>query len=263
MIRRALLRYATTLPWKNLMPIPTAPLSALPTTWTAHTAPAYTEQDPGLEQRSRSAQTYFSALEMYAEDTHPDSVRQLESRRPASLPPTYWQATSSDSPLPEHDASDELPPTYEQATGTGSSNEDAVSFSPHLSGRALSQAMKHVYRLDHLLKQAEQLGTLLLDRDTSIDVGTVAALCQQIDRLRSSWANGAFAGSSQLGTQLAGHCFPVPRALKENALKAAIDNLWNVAKTEYRDLYLSNPLHADPVLAKVYSLVEGLKNTEI
>lgn len=249
------------------MPIPAAPLSPLPTTWTEHTAPAYTEQDPALEQRSRCAQTYFSALETYAEDTHPDSVRQLESRRPASLPPTYWQATSRDSPLPEHDASNELPPTYEQATGTGSSDEDAVSFAPHLSGRALSQAMKHVYRLDHLLEQGEQLGTLLMEHDqeggTSINVETVAALCRQIDRLRSSWANGAFAGSSHVGTQLANHCFPAPRALKENALKAAINHLWNVAKTEYEDVNLSDPLHADSIRAKVYSLVEGLKNTEI
>lgn len=244
------------------MSTPIAHLPSYPTSWTAHTAPVYTEQDPALESRSRSAQSYFRTLEMYAEDTHPDSVRQLESRRPASLAPTYWQAMNSDSPLPRHDANDELPPPYEQAV-----TEGAVSFSPTLSGGALAQAMKHVDRLDHLLEQAEQLGTLLIERDqeggTAIEVETVAALCQKIDGLRSSWANGAFSGSSQLGTQLASHCAATPRALKENALKAAVDNLWTVAKTQYRDLYLTDPLRADPILAKVYGMVEGLKKAEI
>lgn len=238
------------------MPTPTVDSPSLPTTWTLHTAPAYTqEQDPALEQRARAAQTYFDALQMYAEDTHPDSVRQLESQRPESLPPTYWQAMDSTSPLPEHDANDE------QVA------EDAPSFSPHLSGRALSQAMKHVDRLDHLLDKGEQLGTLLMERGqeagTSIDVATVVALCRKIDGLRSSWANGAFAGSSQLGTQLAGQCVPVPRALKENDLKAAIDELWNVAKTEYRDIYQPDPLNADPILAQVYVLAKHLKEAQI
>lgn len=249
------------------MPTQTACLPSLPTTWTLHTAPTCDDQDRALESRSRSAQTYFSTLQMYAEDTHPDSIRQLESQRPAALPPTYWQATNSASPLPEPDVNDELPPTYGQAVGNASSDENAVRFSPHLSGRALSQAVKHVDRLNHLLDKAEQLGTLLMEQDlergTSIDVETVAALCRKIDRLRSSWAEGAFAGSSQLGTQLASHCFPVPRARVENTLKAAIDDLWTVAKTQYRDIYLSDPLHADPILAKTYSLVEGLKKADI
>jgi hypothetical protein len=173
----------------------------------------------------------------------------------------------SDSPLPEHDAIDDLPPPYEQAMDNASIDGDAVSFSPTLSASALAQAMKHVSRLTDLLEQAEQLGTLLMERNptggTSIDVETIARLCRKVDKLRTSWANGAFAGSSRLGTQLASHCAPVPRTLKEEALKASINDLWRVAKTEYRDKYLADPLNADPILAKVYNLVEDLKKAEI
>jgi len=237
------------------MPSPTANLPSLSTTWTSHAAPSYTEQDPALEPRARAAQTYVDTLGMYAEDTHPDSVRQLESRRPSSLAPTYWQAMGRDSPLPE------------QVGNTPSIDEDPVSFSPSLSGRALAQAVKHVDRLNHVLEQAEQLGTLLLERDqqggTSIDLQTVVTLCRKLDQLRSAWAAGAFAGSSRIGTQLASHCAPVPRTLQEDALKALINNLWDVAKTEYRDKYLTDPLNADHILVDVYRLVEGLKNSRI
>lgn len=261
------------------MPTPTAYSPALPATWTLHTAPvitpstplnlngeralpAYAELDPALARRSRITQEYFNEQGRYSEDTHPDSVKQLDSQRPASLPPTYWQATGHDSPLPEHVENDAPPPTYDEAVDTG-----GVRFCPSLNGQHLAQAMKHVYRLDQLLEQAEQLGTLLLERDqaggTSIDAEQVAVLCQKIDRLRSSWANGAFAGTSRLGTQLASHLFPVARTSREGALNAAIDNLWRTAKTEYQDRYLTDPLNADPILAKVYIMVEGLKKAEI
>lgn len=46
-------------------------------------------------------------------------------------------------------------------------------------------------------------------------------------------------------------------------MNAAIDNLWRTAKTEYQDRYLTDPLNADPILAKVYIMVEGLKKAEI
>ncbi|CRM22164.1 hypothetical protein [Pseudomonas sp. 37 R 15] len=244
------------------MPTPIAESPTFPTTWTLHTVPAYTEeQDPALEQRARSAQAYFNTLQMYAEDTHPDSVRQLESQRPASLPPSYWQATNSISPQPARDANDE------QDTANPSTHQDATQFSPHLSGRALSQAVKHVHRLDRLLERAEQLGALLMshgqEQGTSIDLETVGNLWRKIGSLKNSWANGAFAGSSQLVTQLAGQCLTVPRALKENDLKAAIDNLWNIAQAEYRDVYLPDPLSASPILAQVYRLAEELKNADI
>lgn len=179
------------------MPTPTAYSPALPATWTLHTAPvitpstplnlngeralpAYAELDPALARRSRITQEYFNEQGRYSEDTHPDSVKQLDSQRPASLPPTYWQATGHDSPLPEHVENDAPPPTYDEAVDTG-----GVRFCPSLNGQHLAHAMKHVYRLDQLLEQAEQLGTLLLERDqaggTSIDAEQVAVLCQKID----------------------------------------------------------------------------------
>ena len=272
------------------MPSPANHLTSLPPTWAVHSVPIanidtppraptplppYTEQDPTQEHRARVAEGYADTLATYAEDTHPDSVKQLELLRPKTLAPTYWQATGNASPLPEHVDTDEAPPTYREATGTAHQGNDAVPFSPYLSVTALVQATKHVNRLNDLLEQAEQLGTLLLERElpnggtqaggTSIDAETVAALCQKIDRLRSSWANGAFAWSSRVSTRLtrAFDCAPTARALKENALKAEINSLWDTAKTEYQTQYLTDPLHADPSLAKVYLMVKGLRRAPI
>ena len=275
------------------MPTAANNLPALHAIWTAHPVPiastgtppdttrapiplpAYTQQDPALEHCARAAQGYFDELGTYSEDTHPDSVRQLELIRPKALPPTYWQATGNASPLPEHADNEEAPPTYREAIGTAARGGDAVRFSPYLSVTALVQATKHVNRLNDLLEQAEQLGTLLLERalpeagiqegGTSIDAQTMAALCQKIDRLRSSWANGAFARSSRMGSPLARviDCSPAARTLKENALKAEINSLWDTAKTEYQTHYLADPLNADPTLAKVYLMVKGLRRAPI
>ncbi|SDQ41526.1 hypothetical protein SAMN04490186_0408 [Pseudomonas grimontii] len=261
------------------MPIP-PPSSPLPNTWTvppAHipghiprdaTPAPYTELAPELEHRSRVAQNYFNQMDRYAEDTHPDSARQLEAQRPQSLPPTYWQAMGQASPLPEHVEDGELPPTYDRAVGADHpTGQDALMFDPSLSGRARAQALKHVQRLDDLLDKAEQLGALLLGRneqgETSIDVNTVASLCKKIDRLRSSWASGVFADSSRVLGQLANTCIPIYRAERETALKTSIEKLWDVAKTEYREKYLPDPVTADPILPKVYLMVEGLKKAEI
>ena len=237
--------------------------------------PSYTEIHPELKQRARVAQDYFDQLDKYSEDTHPDSVRQLELLRPKALPPTYWQSTNNASPLPEHVETEEVPPTYREAMDSAQHNDNAVRFSPYLSTTELVQAHKHVDRLNDLLEQAEQLGTLLLAREhpdgtipeggTSLDTEKVAALCVTIDRLRSSWAGGAFAASSRRGSPLALalDCSPRPRTLKENALKAEIKSLWDTAKTEYQTHYLTDPLNAAPNLAKVYLMVEGLKRAPI
>lgn len=237
--------------------------------------PSYTELDPELKQRARLTQGYFDQLGTYSEDTHPDSVRQLELLRPKALPPTYWQATGNASPLPEHVETEEAPPTYREAIDTAHPDDDEVRFSPYLSARTLVQAHKHVNRLNDLLEQAEQLGALLVEREhpdgtipeggTSIDAETVAALCRKIDRLRSSWADGAFAASSRMGSPLAWalSCSPTARTLKENALKAELNSLWDTAKTEYQTHFLTDPLNADPILAKVYLMVKGLKSAQI
>ncbi len=237
--------------------------------------PSYTELDPELKQRARVAQGYFDQLGMYSEDTHPDSVRQLELLRPKALPPTYWQTTDNASPLPEHVETEEAPPTYREAIGSADHDDNPVRFSPHLSATALVQAYKHVNRLNDLLEQAEQLGALLVEREhpdgsipeggTSIDAETVAALCAKIDRLRSSWAEGAFAASSRMGSPLAWAlaCTPSARTLKENALKAELNSLWDTAKTEYQTRYLTDPLNAAPTLAKVYLMVKGLRRAPI
>lgn len=275
------------------MPTPANPLPVAHANWTAHSAPAantgsprdatrasaplpaYTELDPELKQRARVAQGYFDQLGTYSEDTHPDSVRQLEVLRPKALPPTYWQSTDTASPLPEHVETEEAPPTYREALNSAQHDDNAVRFSPYLSATALVQAHKHVNRLNDLLEQAEQLGTLLVEREhpdgtipeggTSIDAETVAALCGKIDRLRSSWADGAFAASSRMGSPLARalDCSPRARTLKENALKAEINSLWDTAKTEYQTHYLTDPLNADPTLAKVYLMVKGMRRAPI
>lgn len=275
------------------MPTPANHLPLLHSNWAAHSVavassgspreatrastplPSYTELDPELKQRAHVAQGYFDQLGTYSEDTHPDSVRQLELLRPKTLPPTYWQAADNASPLPEHVETEEAPPTYREAIGSADHDDNPVRFSPHLSATALVQAYKHVNRLNDLLEQAEQLGTLLVEREhpdgtlpeggSSIDTETVAALCRKIDRLRSSWADGAFAASSQMGSPLARAiaCYPTARALKENALKAEINSLWDTAKTEYQTHYLADPLNADPTLAKVYLMVKGLRRAPI
>ena len=260
--------------------MPISPTSSVPsTTWEAHTTStygdiprastpvSYTELDPALERRSRVTQDYFNEVDRYAEDTHPDSIRLLEALRPQSLPPTYWQAMGKDSPLPEHVEDGGLPPFYEQAVGASDSSvEEGLMFDPALSGRALTQALKHVGRLDDLLENAEQLGTLLLARDgqggTSIDVNTVASLCQKIDHLRSCWASGQFAGSSRGLSHLANNFVPVHRAERETDLKDSIAQLWNVAERDYQEKYLTDR-NADQILAEVYIMVDGLKKAEI
>ena len=258
------------------MPI-SPPSSPLATTWearnantsgdtpSASTPTPYTERDPTLERRSGVAQNYFNELGHYAEDTHPDSVRMLEARRPQSLPPTYWQAMGKDSPMPEHVESNVMPPTYEQATRV---DEEALRFEPSLSGRGLAQAMKHVRRLDDLLKNAEELGTLLLEHEgqngtSSIDVHAVAELCRKIDSLRTAWAHGIFDGTSRGLSRLANHCIPVYRVEREDKLKNSIAELWNVAHTQYQEKYLPDPVNADPILATVYIMADRLKKAAI
>lgn len=275
------------------MPTPANPSPHSHANWAVHSAPvastgsprdatrafaplpSYTELNPELKQRAGVAQGYFDQMGTYSEDTHPDSVRQLEQLRPKALPPTYWQATGNPSPLPEHVETEEAPPSYREAINSAHQDDNAVRFSPYLTATERAQAHKHVDRLNDLLEQAEQLGTLLMEREqpdggaqegeSSIDAETVAALCRKIDRLRSSWANGAFTGSSRMGGPLAIalDCYPAARTLKENALKAEINSLWDTAKTQYRTHYLTDPLNADPILAKVYLMVKGLKRAPI
>lgn len=260
--------------------MPISPTSSLPiTTWEAHTTSTYgdipraatpvsdTERDLAPERRYRAAEDYFNEVDRYAEDTHPDSVRLLEARLPHSLPPTYWQAMGKDSPLPEHVEDGGLPPINEQAVGAYEyPDEEGLMFDPALSGRALAQALKHVRRLDDLLKNTEQLSTLLRARDgqggTSIDVDTVASLGQKIHSLRSDWASGQFAGSSRGLSHLANNFVPVHRAQRETDLKDSIAELWTVAKKDYREEYLTDR-NADQTLVEILFMVEGLKKAEI
>lgn len=258
------------------MPI-SPPSSALTTTWEARITntpddtprasmpAAYTELDPALERRSRVAQNHFDELAHYAEDTHPDSARMLEARRPQSLPPTYWQAMGKDSPLPEHVEDDVLPPTYEQATNAG---EGALRFDSSLSGRALAEAIEHVRRLDDLLNNAEELRTLLLNHPAQngtppIDVDAVADLCLKIDSLRTAWAHGLFDETSRGLNRMADTCVPDYRVEREDELKASIAELWNAANTEYQEKYLPDPSNAHPILSTAYVMAERLKKADI
>ncbi|QHF46277.1 hypothetical protein PspS35_21710 [Pseudomonas sp. S35] len=236
--------------------------TAVPVTPPASMLPPYTEH------RCSTAQDYANTLNLYAEDTRTHSVRQLEQYRPQSLPPTYWQAMDRASPLPEHAENTTPRPSYEEALGTSRCNEeDDWRLLQMLSGSARAHALKHVNRLDNALDKAEQLGQLLVERETqggtSIDEDAVADVALKIDQLRTLWRNGAFAGDDGVTTPSFAASAPTYRKDREAALSTSIDELWNVANTEYQEKYLPDSASADPILETVFHLAKALKDAEI
>lgn len=190
--------------------------------------PAYTELSAELSIRSAVAQTHFDFMSRYAEDTHPDSIRMIESKRPSTLPPSYHQAMEQALPMPEHSQEE-----------VEHDDLDPITFSPHLSEVDLEQANRHVDRLFAHLEAVADLTEKVIEAEqnpppSSITKAQIKALADHLVTLCRAWGDGSLAGSSRAGTAIGRNAADIRRATLENTANTLAKEMLEVAGSDFR-----------------------------